>query len=247
MELSDQQVERYARHLILDQIDELGQQKILSAKVLVIGAGGIGSPTLLYLTAAGVGEIHIVDMDTVDLSNLQRQVIFQTHDLNKPKVNAAVESLCKLNAEPKLVPHQIRIDETNAASLISDMTLVIDGSDTYETRQLVARFCLFNKVPLVSSAATQFEGQLAIFRPWLENRPCYECLFPVPPRSRMSCAEAGVFGPLLGIMGTIAANESLKLILNIPVNDQQLLLVNGLDLQFTSLKAQKRKSCVTCT
>ncbi|MGB0845017.1 MAG: HesA/MoeB/ThiF family protein [Alphaproteobacteria bacterium] len=245
-ELSNEQTERYARHLILDQIDDEGQAKLMNATIVLIGAGGIGSPALLYLAAAGVGNIRLIDDDVVDLSNLQRQVLFSGSDISSAKVSAAKNRVTDLNPDVCLNAIQQRIVPENAVELLSQATLVIDGSDTYETRKLVADTCCKLQIPLVSASATQFDGQLAVFRPWIPERPCYTCLFPTAPRGRASCAEVGVFSPLVGMMGTMAAGEALKLVLDLRVNDQQLLLVDGLDLSFTPIRSRKNSDCSVC-
>lgn len=245
-ELQDIQIERYARHLILDEIGEEGQQKLLGSKILVIGAGGIGSPALLYLAAAGVGTIHIVDDDEVDTSNLQRQVLFRQTDVGRSKASSAARTLTNLNPDPCLQIHTLRIDEANAETLLLSMDLVVDGSDNFETRALVSRVCTKLKIPLVSAAASRFDGQLAVFRPWLPERPCYACLFPEAPRGQQSCADTGIFGPAVGIAGTLAASEALKILLELPVDDQKLLLVDCLDMRFSSIKTLKRSDCDIC-
>ena len=208
MALSDEELDRYARHLVLRQVGGPGQAKIRAAKVLIVGAGGLGSPAALYLAAAGVGTLGLVDDDHVSLSNLQRQILFKTADVGAAKTEAAARALAALNPGVKRVPHPVRLGPQNAASLIAGYDLVLDGCDNFETRFLVNDTCFALGKTLVSAAVTEFEGQLATFK----GRPCYRCLFPEapPPGAVPNCSETGVIGAAAGVMGSLAALEVLK-------------------------------------
>lgn len=215
--LSPAELERYARHIIMQDIGGAGQQKLKQARVLVIGAGGLGAPVLQYLAAAGVGTIGVVDDDTVSLSNLQRQVIHDTDQLSEPKVASAAEAIARLNPNVKVEPHLTRIAGHNAMSLISDYDIVADGSDNFDTRYLVSDACYFAKKPLVTAAVGQFDGSITTLRPFEATadgtpNPTYRCLFPNKPKDGHlpTCAEAGVLGALTGILGTMQAMEIIK-------------------------------------
>lgn len=215
--LSPAELERYARHIIMQDIGGAGQQKLKQARVLVIGAGGLGAPLLQYLAAAGVGTLGVVDDDTVALSNLQRQVIHDTDQLGEPKVASAAEAIARLNPNVKVEPHPTRIAGHNAMSLISDYDIVADGSDNFDTRYLVSDACFYAKKPLVTAAVGQFDGSLTTLRPFETNEegapnPTYRCLFPQKPKAGLlpTCAEAGVLGALTGIIGTMQAMEVIK-------------------------------------
>lgn len=210
--LTDAQLERYARHIILKEIGGAGQKKLLGSSVLVVGAGGLGSPLLLYLAAAGVGTLGIVDNDRVSLSNLQRQIIHPTTSVGRPKTQSAVHTLARVNPDVRVIPHAERLNESNAEDLIGIYDIVADGSDNFATRFLVNDVCFAMKRPLVSAAIGQFEGQLSTFRAWEAGKPCYRCLFPEapPPDSVTSCAEAGVLGALAGVIGSMMALEAIR-------------------------------------
>lgn len=217
MTLTDQQLERYARHIVLKEIGGPGQRRLLSARVLVIGAGGLGSSCLLYLAAAGVGTIGIVDDDTVGLSNLQRQIIHGTDDLGRAKVDSARDAILAINPDTNVVLHPLRLTKENAGDIIAQYDVVSDGCDNFETRFVVNDACLAAQVTLVSAAVGQFEGQLATFKGWLmddDGRPManYRDLVSVapPPGSVPTCAEAGVLGALTGVMGSLQALEVIK-------------------------------------
>jgi len=215
--LSDAELERYARHIVMREIGGPGQQKLKQARVLVIGAGGLGTPLLQYLAAAGVGTLGIVDDDTVSLSNLQRQVIHDTDQLGEPKVASASEAIARLNPNVKVEPHPTRIAGHNAMALVSNYDLVADGSDNFATRYLVSDACFFAKKPLVTAAVGQFDGSMTTLKPFENDadglpNPTYRCLFPDRPRDGLlpTCAEAGVLGALTGIMGAMQAMEVIK-------------------------------------
>lgn len=215
--LSPAELERYARHIVMREIGGAGQQKLKNARVLVIGAGGLGAPVLQYLAAAGIGTLGVVDDDTVSLSNLQRQVIHDTDQLGEPKVASAAEAIARLNPNVKVEPHPTRLAGHNAISLISGYDFVVDGSDNFDTRYLVSDACFFAKKPLITAAVGQFDGSITTLRPFEENEggeanPTYRCLFPQKPRDGLlpTCAEAGVLGALTGIIGAMQAMEVIK-------------------------------------
>lgn len=215
--LSAAELERYARHIVLQDIGGAGQQKLKNARVLVIGAGGLGAPVLQYLAAAGIGTLGIVDDDTVSLSNLQRQVIHDTGRLGEPKVASAAEAIARLNPHVNVDPYPTRIAGHNALALVSDYDLVVDGSDNFDTRYLVSDACFFAKKPLVTAAVGRFDGSITTLRPFETGadgkpNPTYRCLFPQKPRDGLlpTCAEAGVLGALTGIIGAMQAMEAIK-------------------------------------
>ncbi|GAB4536454.1 MAG: molybdopterin-synthase adenylyltransferase MoeB [Roseibium sp.] len=215
--LSPAELERYARHIVLQEIGGAGQQKLKKARVLVIGAGGLGAPVLQYLAAAGVGTLGIVDDDTVALSNLQRQVIHDTGQLGEPKVASASEAIARLNPNVVVEPHPVRIAGHNAMALVSGYDLVVDGSDNFGTRYLVSDACFYAKKPLVTAAVGQFDGSITTLKPFEtaedgNPNPTYRCLFPKKPREGLlpTCAEAGVLGALTGIIGAMQAMEAIK-------------------------------------
>ena len=251
MTITDDQLERYARHIVLEEVGEDGQEALLRSKVLVVGAGGLGSPVLMYLAAAGVGTLGVVDFDVVDKSNLQRQIVHNTENIGDPKVASAAERLEDINPEVRVVPHRARLTPENALSLVGEYDLVVDGSDNFTTRYLVNDACYFAKKPLVSAALLRFEGQLATFRAWEdgENRPCYRCLFPSPPRPDMipRCETAGIFGAVAGVLGTLQATEVLKELLGLGDGMAgRLLLYDGLSGSFRTLTVKRDPSCALC-
>jgi molybdopterin-synthase adenylyltransferase len=250
MELSEAQFERYARHLVLDEVGEEGQQKLLQSRVLVIGAGGLGSPLLLYLAAAGVGALGVVDNDHVDLSNLQRQIIHATESVGVPKVESARRTLAHINPEVKIETHALRLDENNAAALVGQYDLVADGSDNFATRYLLNDVCYRLKKPLIGAALSPFDGQLSTFKAYLgPPHPCYRCLFrePPPPDSVPRCETAGILGAIAGVMGTLQATEVLKELLGIGESLSGTLLVyDALRTGFHSIKLPRDPDCPTC-
>ena len=217
MSLSDEELERYARHLVLRQVGGPGQAKICAASVLVVGAGGLGSPVALYLAAAGIGRLGLVDDDAVSLSNLQRQILFRTTDVGRPKVEAAAVALKALNPGVRIDVHPVRLTRANAMELIADYDIVADGSDNFATRYLVADACYFAKKPLVTAALGTFDGTLTTIRAYERGadgkpNPTYRCLFPEPPPPGTvpACAEAGVLGALAGVVGSMMALEVIR-------------------------------------
>lgn len=242
------EIERYARHIVLHEIGGPGQQKLKAASVLVVGAGGLGSPAILYLAAAGVGRIGVVDDDTVSLSNLQRQVLHGTEEIGRPKTDSAARAVARINPHVRTDAHPERLNDQNAERLIADHDLVLDGSDNFDTRYLVNRTAARAQRPLVAAALGRWEGQVSVFRPWAGG-PCYECLFPEPPAPGLvpACAEAGVLGAMAGVLGTIQAVEAVKLITGAgqPL-DGRLLLYDALGAEMQTLRAAKRPDCPVC-
>ena len=208
MSFSDEEVERYARHLVLREIGGPGQQALKTAKVLIVGAGGLGAPAALYLAAAGVGRLGLVDPDHVSLSNLQRQVLYATGDVGRPKVAAAAERLSALNSEIEIIPHPVAIGADNARALVGGYDLVLDGTDDFAARFVVADACVAEKKTLVSGAIGRWTGQVGVFA----GQPCYRCLVPEAPPDAETCAAVGVIGALAGVIGSMMALEAVKLI-----------------------------------
>lgn len=248
MAFSERELERYARHIVLHEIGGPGQQRLKAARVLVIGAGGLGSPAILYLAAAGVGTIGVVDNDTVSLSNLQRQVLHATEEVGQPKIESALRATARINPEVTLTGHACRLEAANADELIGTYDLVLDGSDNFETRYLINETAARLGKPLVSAAMGRWDGQLSVFRPWLGG-PCYQCVFPEapPPGTVPACAEAGVLGALAGIMGAMQAAEAVKLITGAgTVLDRRLFLYDALSAETRTIRLSKRPDCPIC-
>ncbi|MCE2509438.1 MAG: molybdopterin-synthase adenylyltransferase MoeB [Alphaproteobacteria bacterium] len=250
MAFNEEQIRRYARHIILPEVGAKGQEKLANARVLVVGAGGLGSPSLLYLTAAGVGTIGVIDDDVVDLSNLQRQVVHPTSRIGVPKVESAALTLAEVNPNVRVIRHHARLDAENALMLFKDYDLIADGSDNFPTRFLVNDACYFAQKPLVTAAILRFDGQLATFRAYEEgNHPCYRCIFrePPPPGSVPNCAEGGVFGAVAGVMGTIQATEVVKELLGIGQSlDGHMLIYDGLEGSFRKIAITRDRACPLC-
>ncbi|HYT29835.1 MAG TPA: molybdopterin-synthase adenylyltransferase MoeB [Actinomycetota bacterium] len=245
---TEDEVLRYSRHIILPKIGGAGQRKLLDAKVLCVGAGGLGSPVAMYLAAAGVGTLGIVDFDRVDLTNLQRQLLHDTDDVGRPKVASAIERLEGINPTIDYVPHDTVLTSDNAMDILSGYDVVVDGSDNFPVRYLVNDATQMLGTPLVYGSIYQFEGQASVFLPG-QGTPCYRCLFPQPPPPGAvpSCSEAGVFGVLPGIVGSIQAVEAIKVITGIgtPLVGR-LLLFDALDMEFTSVKLRWDPACPVC-
>ena len=243
-----EQRQRYSRHFLLPEVGEEGQRKLLQAKVLLLGAGGLGSPTALYLAAAGVGTIGIVDDDTVDVSNLQRQVIHSTATLGVAKVDSAEQAIHALNPEVKVVKYQTRLDSSNIMDILEGYDLVVDGVDNFPTRYLLNDASVRLKIPVVSAAILGFEGQLSVFAPY--DGPCYRCLFPVPPPAELapSCGANGVLGVLPGTMGLLQATEVMKLVMGTgtPLIGR-LLMYDALEATTTELKVRRDPECPICS
>ena len=246
--LSDEQLDRYARHIILREIGGVGQTRLLGAHVVMIGAGGIGSPAIQYLCAAGIGHLTIIDDDVVDLSNLQRQTLFATADQGEAKVAVAAREVARHNRDVRVTPVKDRIDARNAATLIAGADAVVDGCDNFDTRLIVADAALAARIPLISAAVGQFEGQLGVFRGWESDKPCYRCFVGNDPaRAEASCAEEGVLGALTGMMGSMAAIEAIRA--SVPFGDDsagRLVIADALALRFRTLKLPKDPGCPAC-
>ncbi len=238
---------RYERHIILPGVGERGQQKLLESKVLIAGMGGLGSPAAIYLAAAGVGTIGLVDFDVVDVTNLQRQIVHTTDRIGEPKVESARAALAALNPDVDIVPHQVRLDSTNVLGILSAYDLIIDATDNFPTRYLLNDASLHLRIPVIHGSIFRFEGQVSVFSPY--EGPCYRCLFrePPPPELAPSCAEAGVFGVLPGVIGSIQATEAIKVLLGIgdPLIGR-LLLYDALDQEFRSVNLRRDPSCPAC-
>ena len=250
MAITDQELLRYARHVVLDEVGEEGQETLLRSKVLVVGAGGLGAPALLYLAAAGVGTIGIVDDDAVDLSNLQRQIVHSTGRIGMAKVESAKTALAEINPEVRVVPQRTRLDASNVAALLRGYDLVLDGSDNFKTRYLLNDACYFAKVPLVSAALLRFDGQISTFKAYLAgHNPCYRCLFPEAPPADLipRCEEAGIFGAVAGVVGSLQAVEALKELLGLGEGlSGSLLIYDGLGAEFRKIKIPRDPDCALC-
>jgi molybdopterin-synthase adenylyltransferase len=254
LDFNEQQIQRYARHILLDQIGGTGQATLLDSKVLVVGAGGLGSPVILYLAAAGVGTIGVIDDDVVDLSNLQRQIVHTTASVGMAKVDSAEKTIRGINPDVKIIPIKDRIGPHNALDLMVDYDLVTDGSDNFPTRFLVNDACYFAKKTLVSAAILRFDGQIYTFKPHEEDadgsrRPCYRCLFPEapPPGQIPTCAEAGVLGALCGTVGSLQTTEIIKELLGIGDSlAGSLLIYEGLSSEFRKIKVKADPGCPLC-
>ncbi|HEY1630998.1 MAG TPA: HesA/MoeB/ThiF family protein [Rhizomicrobium sp.] len=243
MALSDEELERYARHIALRQVGGVGQARLKSARVLVVGAGGLGSPVILYLAAAGVGAIGVVDDDHVALSNLQRQIAHRTADIGRPKTDSAAAAARAINPGVAVETHPVRLTSENAAGLLGRYDIVADGSDNFATRFLVNDVCVRLGKTLVSAAVTEFDGQLATFKP---GGPCYRCIFPEPPPAGTvpSCTEAGVLGAAAGVMGTLQALEVLKEITGAGESlSGKLLIYDALETRFRTVRVRPDKAC----
>ncbi len=251
MDFSEAQINRYARHILLREVGGEGQARLLQSKALVIGAGGLGSPVMLYLAAAGVGTIGVADDDTVDFSNLQRQIVHTTASVGKTKVESARQTIAAINPEVKFIAHHQRITPDNAVDIISGYDIVADGSDNFPTRFLVNDACYFAEKPLVSAAILRFDGQLSTFKASGngEHGPCYRCLFrePPPPGQIPTCAEAGVLGALCGTMGSLQATEILKELLGIGESlSGSLIIYDALTTAFRKIKIKPDPGCPLC-
>ena len=245
--LTQQQVQRYSRHLIMPEVAMEGQQKLRHARVLVVGAGGLGSPVLSYLAAAGVGTLGIVDFDTVDFTNLQRQIIYSTSDVGRPKLEAAADRIRAMNPDVRVEMHEDRLTSENALSILKEYDVVVDGTDNYPTRYLVNDACVMLGIPNVYGSIFRFEGQASVF--CQEDGPCYRCVYsePPPPGLVPSCAEGGVLGVLPGIIGTIQATEAVKLILGKGSSlSGRLLVLDAMKMHFRELKLKKDPNCPVC-
>ncbi len=245
--LSNDEILRYSRHLVMPEVTLAGQQRLKAARVLCVGAGGLGSPLALYLAAAGVGTIGLVEFDKVDLTNIQRQILYSTADVGRPKLEAACERLAALNPEVRLIAHPVRLSGENVMQIIRDYDVVADGTDNFPARYLVNDGCVFSGKPNVYASIYRFEGQVSVFD--ARRGPCYRCLFPEPPPPGLvpSCADGGVLGVLPGIIGSLQALEVIKLILGIGETlVGRLLLFDALSFAYRELKVAKDPGCAVC-
>jgi len=246
---TEEQIERYSRHMLLPDVGGEGQRKLLMSSAFVVGAGGLGSPALLYLAAAGVGRLGIADSDRVELSNLHRQIAHGTGDVGRPKGLSAGEAVRRINPECEVQIFPQRLTAGNVRQVIQGYDVVLDGSDNFPTRFLVADCCWFEKIPLVSAAVIQFDGQLMTVSPPGAGNPCYRCSFPYPPLSGLmpSCQEAGVLGAAAGVMGTLQAVEALKILLGVgSILSHRLLVYDALECEFKVVERARDPNCPLC-
>ncbi len=246
--MNDQQLQRYSRHILLDEIGIDGQEKLLAAHALVIGAGGLGSPVAVYLASAGVGKITLVDNDDVDLTNLQRQIAHTTARVGQPKVESARQALLEINPEVNVVALCERADEQRLQALVASATVVLDCTDNFATRHAINRACVVARVPLVSGAAIRMDGQVAVFDPRSGETACYACLFPPDQQfEEVACSTMGVFAPLVGIIGTLQAAEALKLVAGIGESlADRLLLLDARSMEWTQIRTKRSPDCPVC-
>ena len=246
LSLTPDQVKRYSRHIIMGDVGSKGQRALMQSKALIIGAGGLGSPSAIYLSLAGVGTVGIVDFDVVELSNLQRQVLHHTNDVGRPKVQSALDNIKAYNPDVNVVLHETRLESDNAMDIIRQYDLVINGADNFATRYLVNDACYLLNKPLVDGSILIFDGQATVFLP---GQGCYRCLFPSPPPPGMvpNCAEAGVLGALTGLVGSIQATEALKHFLGIGESlSSRLLLIDALSMSFREVRLKRNPNCPLC-
>jgi adenylyltransferase/sulfurtransferase len=248
MDFTEEQLERYSRHIILPEVGGVGQAKLLKSKVFVLGAGGLGSPALLYLAAAGVGTLGVADADAVDLSNLQRQIIHTNSTIGIQKVLSAKRAIEELNPDVKVIAYDERLTQENIRSVLRGYDVVLDGSDNFSTRFLMNDAAFFEKKPLVSGSMFRFDGQVTVFKPH-DGHPCYRCLYPEPPPAGLvpSCQEAGILGALAGVIGVIQAVEAIKEVLAIGDGlTGYLLIFDALKMTFRKVKVRKDPGCALC-
>ncbi|WP_374586222.1 ThiF family adenylyltransferase [Pseudoduganella sp.] len=250
--MNDQQLLRYSRHILLDEIGIEGQQAILQGRALVIGAGGLGSPAALYLASAGIGRLTIVDHDSVDLTNLQRQIAHTTERVGQPKAESARATLHAINPECQVTALVERVDDARLATLVAQHDVVLDCTDNFQTRHAVNRACVAHGVPLVSGAVIRFDGQVSVFDPRRADGrapgPCYSCLFPQDqPFEDVACSTMGVFAPLVGVVGAMQAAEALKLVMGVGESlAGRLLLLDGLRMEWNSISISRNEACPVC-
>jgi len=245
--LTDNELLRYSRQILLSQIDVDGQLRLKDSRVLIVGLGGLGAPVALYLAAAGVGELHLADFDTVDLTNLQRQIIHDTDSVGVSKVDSAIARLTAINPDVKLVAHRQALDADSLDAAVAAVDLVLDCCDNFGTREAVNAACVAAKKPLVSGAAIRLEGQLSVFDPRRAESPCYHCLYGHGSEAELTCSEAGVVGPLVGMVGSLQALEALKLLAGFgePLVGR-LLLIDALGSRFRELRVKRDPQCAVC-
>ncbi|SFJ21992.1 adenylyltransferase and sulfurtransferase [Pseudomonas guineae] len=245
--LNDKELLRYSRQILLQQIDIDGQLRLKHSRVLIVGLGGLGSPVALYLAAAGVGELHLADFDTVDITNLQRQIIHDSASIGLSKVDSASARLLALNPQLRLHAHRQALGNDSLAAAVTAVDLVLDCSDNFSTREAVNAACVAAKVPLVSGAAIRLEGQLSVFDPRRDDSPCYHCIYGHGSEAELTCSEAGVVGPLVGLVGSLQALEALKLLAKFgePMVGR-LLLIDALGSRFRELRVKRDPGCSVC-
>jgi adenylyltransferase/sulfurtransferase len=250
IDLTEPEIQRYARHILLREVGGIGQARLKAAKVLIVGAGGLGSPLALYLAAAGVGTIGIVDDDILELSNLQRQIAHGTGRIGQPKTASAAIAMADINPLITIEAQKLRLDDSNVSALVQKYDIICDGTDNFETRFLLADACVAARRTLISAAVLRFEGQLSTFKPHADpSGPCYRCLYPEPPPPGLvpSCSEAGVLGAVTGVMGTLQATEVLKEILGIGDSlSGRLLIWDALAAEFRTIRLKKDPACPVC-
>lgn len=245
--MTDEELLRYSRQILLPQLDVEGQEKLRAATALIVGLGGLGSPVVLYLAAAGVGRLILVDHDAVDLSNLQRQIAHQTASIGKPKVESAAETARRLNPHCDIVTVTEKLDADNAQRWVSQSHVIVDCSDNFAVRFLLNRMSVQCKVPLVSGAAIGLDGQLSVYDPRLENSPCYRCLYDETGEEDMRCVSNGVLAPIVGIVGSIQATEAIKVLAGLGTTlVGRLLLLDGLRMQFREIRLNRNPACPVC-
>lgn len=245
--LTDEELLRYSRQILLQQIDIDGQLRLKNSRALIVGLGGLGSPVALYLAAAGVGELHLADFDTVDLTNLQRQIVHDTQSVGQSKVDSASRRLLAINPQLRLQAHRQALDSDSLVAAVSAVDLVLDCSDNFATRLAVNAACVAARKPLVSGAAIRLEGQLSVFDPRRADSPCYHCLYGHGSEAELTCSEAGVVGPLVGLVGSLQALEALKVLAQFgePLVGR-LLLIDALGSRFRELRVKRDPACSVC-
>ncbi|WER46328.1 molybdopterin-synthase adenylyltransferase MoeB [Cupriavidus sp. WKF15] len=247
--MNDDQLLRYSRHILLDELGIEGQERLLGARALVIGAGGLGAAALPYLASAGVGRISVVDNDHVDLTNLQRQIIHTTENVGRLKVESAREGMLRINPGVQVEVIAARVGDAELDQLVAQADVVLDCCDNFATRQAVNRACVRHRVPLVSGAALRFDGQISVFDRRQDDAPCYACLFPPSePAPEVACATMGVFAPLVGMVGTVQAAEALKLLSGVGQSlAGRLLMVNAMSMEWTTMQLARTPDCPVCS
>ena len=245
--MNDEKLMRYSRHILLKKIDVDGQQKLLNAKIMIIGLGGLGSSSAMYLAASGVGTLFISDIDIVELSNLQRQIIYTTSDIGKNKVDSAYKKLISINPTIKIVPLK-NLSYEQLLQHIINVDIVVDGTDNFKSKFLINKYCHTGKTVLISGAAVEFSGQLAVYKSWLKNNSCYNCLYKdTDYNNSQRCIDNGILSPLVGMVGTMQAIQTIKIILNLEDTlISRLLLIDGLDLTFKKIEITKDLLCPVC-
>lgn len=244
--MNDEQLLRYSRQIMLPQVEVVGQQRIMDAHALIIGAGGLGAPVALYLAAAGVGTLTIADPDVIELSNLQRQIIHHTADIGRPKVVSAAEKLAAVNPEVKVNVVQAAMDGDRLDAAVRDASIVLDCTDNFTTRFAVNEACVRHRKPLISAAVIRFEGQITVFEPGVDDSPCYRCLYKDGEELAERCSQTGVLASLPGVMGSLQATEALKQIIGLPTLRGRLLVMDAMTMEWRSMKLRKDPSCPVC-